>query len=148
MKNQTLLVLAVMLFSVFTLAVFFQITHAGVPDVDTDADVDIGWWTGKVTAYAKAECGIEGNLVNGESFSGHGSATVWLNSFAYSADDRMWARVVKKGWWIFSWLGVEASDPFEIRATRRLYSEERASAAASGWLGAASSNSYDFLVMD
>lgn len=147
MKMQSFLVLAVMLISIFTLAVFFQITHAGTPDVETYVDIDVSN-SNEVDAEAKTECDIIGNLVEGESYTGYGTVSIWIDTWNRSESDELWARVVRKRFLWWSWLSVNARDPLEVEGSRDSDPGDSVSASAYGYLGNSSSNSYRYLTVE
>ena len=147
MKKYALLVLAVMLISIFTLALFFQITHAGTPDVDTSVDIDINS-SNRAKASAKTTCDIGGTLVEGESYTGHGHISIGFDSWNTSESDELWARVIRKHFLWWSWLSVDARDPLKVKGSRDMDPGDVVTASAYGYLGNASSNSYDYVIVD
>jgi hypothetical protein len=147
MKKYALLVLAVMLISIFTLALFFQITHAGTPDVGTQASVSINN-SNKAKASAKTTCDIGGTLVEGESYTGHGYVSIWFDSWNISQSDELWARVIRKHFLWWSWLSVDARDPLKVKDSRYMDPGDVVTASAYGYLGNASSNAYDYAIVD
>ena len=97
----------VILFALCALVMFYDHSDAGYPVVYSRADA--------TSSHAKAtvDCGIKGNLTNGESYSGsaycYARVTTESDTVRKARKTSIWAEVYRTGVWPFRRLKVRTS---------------------------------------